>query len=92
LIIKETSTITQVIDGPARNIPGQRRCIGIKITTLEESHNCTRCGVRIHRIRIVIVVFRPPLRKKEAGLPEVIAAFERWLKFFFLWRNIDDAL
>src|SRR5262249_44180846 len=48
--------------------------------------------MRIRRIKVVIVVFRPTVRKKEGGLPVLIAAFERRLKFIFSCRDVGYAL
>jgi hypothetical protein len=48
--------------------------------------------VRIRRIEFVIVVFRPPVRKKEGALPVAIATLERWLKLVFSYQDVDYAL
>src|SRR6185369_10390791 len=58
----------------------------IELAALEESYNCTGCGVRIRRIKVVIVVFRPTVRKKEGVFPVLIATLEPLLKFIFSCR------
>src|SRR5215213_4703164 len=91
LIIKEASTVAQVFNRPACNFPGQAQRFVIELAAFEESYDCTGCGMRIRRIKIVIVVFRPTIRKKEVALPILEAALKSLLKFIFSYR-VDYAL
>ena len=70
---------------------GQSQSVVVELATFEKRNDCTGCGVRIRRIKIVIVVFRPTVRKKERVLPISIAVLERLLKFAFSYR-VDYAL
>src|SRR5688500_4425368 len=92
LIIEETSLVMEILNSPASNVLSHVQRTVVEFTTLDERNNRTRCGVRIRGIRVVIVVFRPPLRKKEIGLPVTMTAFERRLKLVCAWAGFNDPL
>src|SRR4030095_15980492 len=92
LIIKETAPVAQVLKRPGRNFLGHRQRISVETATLKESNDRAGGCVRIRRIRLVMVVFRPPIRKKEVLLPIFVTALHCGVKLCSECSRVNYAL
>src|SRR5688500_3296073 len=92
LIIEETSLVMEILNGPASNVLSHVQRTVVELTTLDEGNNRARSGGRIDGIGAVIVVCRPPLRKKQIARTVTITTVKRRSKLVTGWARFNDPL
>src|SRR6185503_4604174 len=85
LIVKEATLVAQVTNRPMRDFFGKIERIAIQFAQLRQRDYSSGSSVRINRIKLVMVVFWPSIRKKEAGAPKLVTSLERRVEI--RWRR-----
>ena len=73
LVVEEALWVAEVSDRPNRSLLGEGEGIVVQFAQIQKRNYTGGCCMRINWVEPVMVVFWPPIRKKEASPPELIA-------------------